>query len=126
MAKKHGNGEGGVRRRKDGRWEARYTVQTATGPKRKTIYGKTRAETAVKLAKALAERPGAVRLYAHRLPSSVPRAPAARWRRVLGSSGECEAYETRYSSIKTAPQVSAHPATRPTETLEEHCGQHQV
>ncbi len=35
---------------------ARYTVQTATGPKRKTIYAKTHKEAAEKLAEALATR----------------------------------------------------------------------
>jgi integrase len=35
---------------------ARYTVQTAEGPKRKTLYGKTRAEVAEKLTKAMADR----------------------------------------------------------------------
>ncbi|MBX6765511.1 MAG: site-specific integrase, partial [Rubrobacteraceae bacterium] len=35
---------------------ARYTVQTAAGPKRKTIYGKTREDVADKLAEALANR----------------------------------------------------------------------
>jgi hypothetical protein len=37
-----GNGESSISRRKDGLYMARYTVQTATGPKRKTIYPKTR------------------------------------------------------------------------------------
>ncbi len=43
MAKKNGNGEGGITRHKgSGLYMARYTVQTPTGPKRKTLYGKTR------------------------------------------------------------------------------------
>ncbi len=29
-----------ITKRKDGRYMARYTVQTADGPKRKTIYGR--------------------------------------------------------------------------------------
>jgi integrase len=37
---------------------ARYTVQTATGSKRKALYGKTRSEVAAKLSKALADREG--------------------------------------------------------------------
>ncbi len=53
---KKANGEGSIRKRADGRWEGRYTVQTATGAKRKAVYGKTRKEVAAKLAKALAER----------------------------------------------------------------------
>ena len=59
MASKRGNGEGSKpRKRPDGRWEARYTIHTATGPKRKTLYGKTRAEVAAKLTKAMADRDG--------------------------------------------------------------------
>jgi integrase len=56
MAKRRGNGEGSITRRKDGRWEARYTIHTASGPKRKVIYGKTRVEVAEKLAKAISDR----------------------------------------------------------------------
>jgi integrase len=57
MAKKRrGNGEGTIYKRKDGRYEARYTVHTANGPKRRAIYGKTRAEVAEKLTKAMADR----------------------------------------------------------------------
>jgi integrase len=51
--KRRGNGEGTIYKRKDGRYEARYTVHTASGPKRKAIYGKTRAEVAEKLTKRL-------------------------------------------------------------------------
>jgi integrase len=40
---------------------ARYTVQTATGPKRKALfYGKTRAEVSEKLTKAMADRDGGI------------------------------------------------------------------
>ena len=56
MKKKRGNGEGSIYQRKDGRWEARYTVQTPTGSKRKPLYGKTRAEVAQKLTEAMADR----------------------------------------------------------------------
>jgi integrase len=56
LSKKRGNGEGSIHRRKDGSWCAQYTVYTAEGRKRKTIYGKTRAEVAAKLAKALSDR----------------------------------------------------------------------
>ena len=55
---KRGNGEGSITRRKDGLYMARYTVQTATGAKRKAIYGKTRAEVSEKLTKAMADRDG--------------------------------------------------------------------
>jgi integrase len=53
---KRGNGEGGISRRKDGLYMARYTVHTATGAKRKTLYGKTRREVDEKLTKAKADR----------------------------------------------------------------------
>src|SRR5919202_3451383 len=55
---RRGNGEGSITRRKDGRWMARYTVHTANGPKQKAIYGKTRAEVAEKLTKAMSDRDG--------------------------------------------------------------------
>jgi integrase len=56
MAKRRGNGEGSITRRKDGLYMARYWVETSQGPKRKTIYSKKREEVADKLARALAER----------------------------------------------------------------------
>ena len=57
MARQRGaNGEGGVSRRKDGSWMARYTVQTPTGRKRKVIYAKSQAEARRKLTEALADR----------------------------------------------------------------------
>lgn len=56
---KRGNGEGSISRRKSGGWMARYVVPTAEGArKRRTIYGKTRAEVAKKLAKAVSDREG--------------------------------------------------------------------
>jgi integrase len=53
---KRGNGEGSISRRKDGLYMARYTLQTATGLKRKTIYGKDREDVAAKLADTLSNR----------------------------------------------------------------------
>ena len=51
MAKKNANGEGSrPRQRADGRWEARYCVDTPDGPKRRSVYGKTCKEVAEKLA----------------------------------------------------------------------------
>ena len=55
---KRGNGEGSITRRKDGLYMARFTVQTATGTKRKALYGKTRGEVSEKLTKAMANRDG--------------------------------------------------------------------
>ena len=56
MSKKRGNGEGSIYRRKDGRWVGQYTVYTATGPKYRYLYGKTRAVVAENLTKAMADR----------------------------------------------------------------------
>ena len=55
MSKRRGNGEGSITRRKDGLYMARYTVETATGAKRKAVYGKTRKEAAEKLTAAMAD-----------------------------------------------------------------------
>jgi integrase len=53
---RRGNGEGSItRHKKSGLYMARYTIHTAEGPKRKTIYGKKREEVRDKLAKALAD-----------------------------------------------------------------------
>lgn len=50
---RRGNGEGTITKRKDGRWEAKYTVYTPSGKKRKAVYAKTRREAAAKLAEAM-------------------------------------------------------------------------
>ena len=58
MAKKRANGEGNIRKRKDGRWEGRYTAgyDEETGKRLiKNVLGKTQAEVKEKLAKAVAE-----------------------------------------------------------------------
>jgi integrase len=70
VAKKRGNGEGSITRRKDGLYMARYTVQTATGAKRKALYGKTRQEVSEKLSKALADRDGGLTFDAENLAVS--------------------------------------------------------
>jgi integrase len=56
LSKKRGNGEGSIHRRKGGGWCAQYTVYTANGRKRKTLYGKTRQEVAAKLTMGLSDR----------------------------------------------------------------------
>ena len=58
MAKKRANGEGSIRKRKDGRWEGRYTAGTdpVTGKAIvKSVLGKTQAEVKEKLKKAIAD-----------------------------------------------------------------------
>jgi integrase len=67
---KRGNGEGSISRRKDGLYMARYTIQTADGPKRRTIYGKkgeSREDVAAKLTKAMADRDGGITYDAGKL-----------------------------------------------------------
>jgi hypothetical protein len=56
VARRRGSGEGGVSRRKDGRWEDRYTVDTPSGRKRRSVYGKTRREAAQRLTQAIATK----------------------------------------------------------------------
>ncbi len=57
MAKRRANGEGNIRKRKDGRWEGRYTAGTDPGTGKaiiKNVLGKTQAEVKEKLKKAIA------------------------------------------------------------------------
>ena len=61
MAKRRANGEGNIRKRKDGRWEGRYTAgrDPDTGkPIYKNVLGKTQAETKEKLKQAIEENKG--------------------------------------------------------------------
>ena len=56
MPKRRANGEGNIRKRKDGRWEGRYTVghDPETGKAIiKNVLGKTQAEVKEKLKKAI-------------------------------------------------------------------------
>lgn len=58
MGKKRANGDGNIRKRSDGTWEARYCAGNNPGtgkPIRKSIYGKTQKEVREKLTKAIAE-----------------------------------------------------------------------
>ena len=61
MAKKRANGEGNIRKRKDGRWEGRYTAgyDAKTGKRIiRNVLGKTQAEVKEKLKAAIAESQG--------------------------------------------------------------------
>jgi integrase len=54
---RRGNGEGSIYWRADGRWVGQYAAETSDGgTKRKTVYGKTRAEAAAKLQEAMSRR----------------------------------------------------------------------
>jgi integrase len=58
MAKRRGNNEGSIYRRKDGYWVGQYGIQTPKGIKTRYIYGKRREDVREKLAKAIANRDG--------------------------------------------------------------------
>ena len=58
MARRRGNNEGSIYRRKDGYWVGQYGVQTAEGTKTRYIYGKHREDVREKLTKAIADRDG--------------------------------------------------------------------
>jgi integrase len=61
MPKRRANGEGNIRKRKDGRWEGRYTVGHDPETGRaiiKNVLGKTQAEVKEKLKKAIEENVG--------------------------------------------------------------------
>jgi integrase len=58
MARRRGNNEGSIYRRKDGYWVGQYGVDTATGRKTRYIYGKRREDVREKLTKAIADRDG--------------------------------------------------------------------
>ena len=57
MSKKRANGEGNIRKRKDGRWEGRYTAGYDKDGKAitKNVLGKTQAEVKEKLKTAIEE-----------------------------------------------------------------------
>ena len=61
MPKRRANGEGNIRKRKDGRWEGRYTVghDPETGKAIvKNVLGKSQAEVKEKLKRAIEENVG--------------------------------------------------------------------
>ena len=62
MAKRRANGEGNLRKRKDGRWEGRYTAGRDPETGRaiyKNVLGKTQAEAKAKLKAAIRGSEGA-------------------------------------------------------------------
>ena len=65
--RKRVSGEGTYKKRKDRRWEAQYVIHTASGTKRKSVYGSTKQEVAEKLRKAIAARDGGLAFDAENL-----------------------------------------------------------
>ena len=72
MSKRRANGEGNLRKRKDGRWEGRYTAgrDPETGKAiYKNVLGKTQAEAKAKLKQAIEEGAGCGQGWpVHRVP----------------------------------------------------------
>ena len=61
MGKKRANGEGSIRKRKDGRWEGRFVVDHHPDTGKaiyKNVLGKTQAEVREKMKKAMEEMAG--------------------------------------------------------------------
>ena len=61
MTKRRANGEGNIRKRKDGRWEGRYTAGRDPESGKaiyKNVLGKTQAEVKEKLARAIEDNKG--------------------------------------------------------------------
>lgn len=61
MPKRRANGEGNIRKRKDGRWDGRYTAGHGPETRKsiiKSVLGKTQAEVKEKLKKAIEENAG--------------------------------------------------------------------
>lgn len=58
--RRRANGEGSIYRRKDGRWAAEWTAQTLNGPKRRTVYGKTRADVLRRRKDEMAQERGSI------------------------------------------------------------------
>jgi integrase len=75
---------------------ARYTVQTAAGPKRKALYGKIRSEVAAKLSKALADREGGLTYDAGK---QTVEEYLARWLSNSVQDRVCQRTYERYGSI---------------------------
>jgi integrase len=65
---KRGSGEGNIRERSDGRWEARISVRSEDGRlRRRSLYGASRGEVQQLLVKALRDQQQGFSLAAHRL-----------------------------------------------------------
>jgi integrase len=68
MMSRRGKGEGSIRQRKDGRWEATLTLPALAGRRqRKSYFGKTRVEVARKLTAALKARQDGLPIVGERL-----------------------------------------------------------
>ena len=80
MAKRCANGEGSIRKRKDGRWEGRYTAgrDPVTGKAiYKNVLGKTQAEVKEKLKSAIEKSGSLSRPMAGRLDGELRQAPGS-------------------------------------------------
>ncbi|MDQ3638993.1 MAG: N-terminal phage integrase SAM-like domain-containing protein, partial [Actinomycetota bacterium] len=101
---RRGNNEGTIRRREDGRYEARYTVHTADGVKQRSIYGKTRKQVSEKLTKAMSDRDGGLVFDAENL------AVGEYLERWLSGSVRGSVRESTYDRYESAVKVHITPA----------------
>ncbi|MDQ3509652.1 MAG: site-specific integrase [Actinomycetota bacterium] len=104
MAKKRGNNEGSIYRRKNGTWAAQYTVWTSEGRKRRSVSGKTRAEVSRKLTEAMADRDGGLVYDAGKLTVGEY---LGRW---LADSVKGTVKETTYANYSYITRVHISPA----------------
>jgi integrase len=104
VAKKRGNNEGSIYRRKNGTWAAQYTVWTTEGRKRRSVSGKTRAEVARKLTEAMANRDGGLVYDAGKLTVGEY---LDRW---LADSVKGTVKETTYANYAYITRVHIRPA----------------
>jgi integrase len=64
---RRGRGEGSIRRRRDGRWEARVTLSAGGSVQRRSFFGKTRSEAARRLRDALQKHDNNIAVPSERL-----------------------------------------------------------
>ena len=107
MAKRRANGEGNLRKRKDGRWEGRYTAGRDPETGRaiyKNVLGKTQAEAKAKLKQAIEEAKGLdaakLRRYLSERSKILPRR----------TTGTCAMHQRQLTeAIKRARQIALLP-----------------
>ena len=113
--KKRANGEGSLRKRKDGRWEGRYTAgndPTTGKPIHKSVLAKTQAEAKEKLKQAIAE---AEKLDMSRAKSYTLGAWIKLWYEVYAEPRirpNTKAYYTNYIENHIIPRIGSVPLNK--------------
>ena len=113
MPKRRANGEGNIRKRKDGRWEGRYTAgyDPETGKRIiKNVLGKTQAEVKEKLKSAISE---SQKLDVSKAGSYTVASWVKTWYEVYAEPRirpNTKAYYTNYIENHIIPRNRQHPA----------------